>query len=147
MALFKATAQGQVEMSAQEEADIRALWDESDSVPNKKARIRTAINDERRFRQNTGVVVDGVLYGSDLNSRIELSNAYIYLVRNEGSTVNIESKSGELFELDMKRVEAIYDAVNSHVSAVSTAAKTHFDNLKLLTKGEIDLYDVKALWP
>ena len=147
MALFKATAQGQVEMTDQEEADIRALWDESDSLPNKKSRIRATINDERRVRQNTGVVIDGVLYGSDLNSRIELSNAYIYLARNDGATVNIESKSGEIFELSMKSVEAIYDAVNSHVLQVSSAAKTHLDNLKLLTKKDIDSYDVKTLWP
>lgn len=147
MALFKATAQGQVEMTAQEEAEIRAIWDESDSIPNKKARIRSSINDERRIRQNNGVTINGVLYGTDLNSRIELSNAYIYLVRNQGAKVNIESKSGEILELDMKGIEAIYDAVNSHVSAVASVAKTHFDNLKLLTKNDIDSYNVKALWP
>lgn len=147
MALFKATDKGNVQMSGQEEAEILALWAESDSLPNKKARIRAAINDERKFRQNAGVTVNGILYGTDLNSRIELSNAYIYLVRNKGGTVDLESKAGELFTLDMKGVESVYDAVNSHVNNVAAVAKTHFSNVNLLNKNNIDLYDVKSLWP
>ena len=147
MAIFKSTDKGPVALSGQEEAEILALWAQNDSLPNKKTRIRVAINDERKSRQNSGVTVDGILYGSDLNSRVELSNAYIYLVRNQGALVNVESKSGEMFSLDIKGVEAIYDAVNGYVNAVYDAARQHYDNLKILTKANIDSYDVKSLWP
>ena len=147
MAIFKSTDRGPVALSGQEEAEILALWAQNDSLPNKKTRIRVAINDERKSRQNSGVTVDGILYGSDLNSRVELSNAYIYLVRNQGALVNVESKSGEMFSLDIKGVEAIYDAVNGHVNAVYDVARQHYDNLKILTKANIDSYDVKSLWP
>ena len=147
MAIFKSTDKGMVALSGQDEAEILELWAKSESLPNKKARMRAAINDERKTRQNSGVTIGGVLYGSDLNSRVELSNAYIYLVRNEGAMVNVESKSGEMFSLDIKGVEAIYDAVNGHVSAVYDVAKQHYNNLKLLTKINIDSYDVKSLWP
>ena len=147
MAIFKSTDRGPVALSGQEEAEILALWAQNDSLPNKKTRIRVAINDERKSRQNSGVTVDGILYGSDLNSRVELSNAYIYLVRNQGALVNVESKSGEMFSLDIKGVEAIYDAVNGYVNAVYDAARQHYDNLKILTKANIDSYDVKSLWP
>jgi len=147
MALFKATAQGTVQMTAEEESEILAERSERETLPNKKARLRLAINDERKIRANSGVVVSGVIYSTDFNSRIELSNAYIYLVRNEGATIDIESKNGEIFTFDINGIGSIYDAVNSHVNAVSAAAKTHFSNVNLLNKNDVDLYDVKSLWP
>jgi len=147
MPLYKATAAGQVQMTAKEESDFLAEQSERDSVPNKKARIRALINEEKKAREFAGVTVDGVQYSTDFASRLELSNAYIYLVRNPQGTVNLETKTGDIVELNADQIDAVFDAVNGYVSDVATARKTHFDNLRGLTKDNIDSYDVKSLWP
>jgi len=147
MPLYKATAQGQVQMTAKEESDFLAEQSERDSVPNKKAKIRALINEEKKSKENKGVTVNGVLYSTDFTSRLELSNAYIYLVRNPQGTVNLESKDGDIVELNMAGIEAVFDAVNSYISSVAIARKTHFENVRLLNKDNVDSYDVKSLWP
>lgn len=147
MPLFKATSEGQVQMTAKEESDFLAEQISRDTVPRKKVRLRAEINEEKKLKELAGITVNDVQYGTDFMTRLELSNAYIYLVRNPQGTVNLEAKNGDIVELDMTGVEAVFDAVNSYISDVAIARKTHFDNVRSLTKDNIDSYDVKSLWP
>lgn len=147
MPLFKATDKGQVQMTAEEETAFLIEQAEVNSVPNKKARMRALINEEKKAKENKGVTVGGVKYATDFTARLELSNAYIYLVRNPQGTVNLESKDGDIVELNMAGIEAVFDAVNSYVSSIAIARKTHFENVRLLNKDNVDSYDVKSLWP
>lgn len=144
MPLYKATVDGQVEMTAEEEAEFLA---ERSAIPGKKARLRMLINERKKLSDDASVTVGSVSYGVNQTARLELSNAYVYLIRNPTGTINIETKNGDIVTLDLIGLEAVFDAVNGYVSAVSNARKTHFANIKDLTKDNIDAYNIESLWP
>lgn len=147
MTLFKATANGNVPMTAQEEAEFVAEQAANNSLPNKKARLRESINTEKKSRDLKGVNVNGNKYSTDFSARLQLANAMVLLGRNPGGLATIEDKNGDIVQLDIIALGVVYDAVNAYIDSVSMAKKAHFDAIKLLKSDNIDSYDINTLWP
>lgn len=147
MALFKATSHGSVQMTAQEESEFVAEQASSNSLPNKKLKLREAVNDAKKTRDSKGVVVGGVRYNTDFVSRLQFANAMVYLGRNPSGVATVEDKNGDVVQLDLTAMGAVFDAVNAYVDALSLARKAHFDAIKLLKNDNVDGYDINTLWP
>lgn len=147
MTLYKATADGNVAMTQEEEDDFVAEQAVYNSVASKKARLRASVNEINTVKGSVGVTVNDVVYNTNFAARLELSNAFVYLIRNPLETVSIESKDGDVVSLDVTGLEAVYDGVNNYTASVATARKAHFDAIRDLTSEDVDAYDVKSLWP
>jgi len=151
MALFKATKDGNVPMTAQEEAEIRAKWAAADaqavSLPVKKQKLRDAVNAKKKELDASGVNIAGTIYSLSFVSRLEISNAYILITRNPDRVVSIDTNDNDVATLTAANVGTVFDQVSAKFEAINAARKQHFDNIKLLNKDNIDQYDVNSLWP
>jgi hypothetical protein len=147
MTLYKATADGDVAMTQEEEDAFVAEQAVYNSVASKKARLRASVNEINTVKGSVGVTVNDVVYNTNFAARLELSNAFVYLIRNPLETVSIESKDGDVVSLDVTGLEAVYDGVNNYTASVATARKAHFDAIRDLTSENVDEYDVDTLWP
>lgn len=151
MALFKATKDGNVPMTPQEEAEIRAKWAAADaimvSLPVKKQKLRDAVNAKKKELDASGVNIAGVNYSTAFVSRLEISNAYILITRNPDRVVSIDANDGDVATLTAANVGTVFDQVNAKFEGINAARKQHFDAIRLLNKDNIDSYDVNTLWP
>lgn len=147
MPRFKATKNGPVQFTEQEESEFDARETEFLSVANKKKLLREKINLEKFDAESKGVVVNDVRYSIDFATRSELANAYVYLSRNQDRTYTVNPKNDDPVELDFTSLGIVYDAVNLQSNLVAEARKSHFAAIKELTKNNVDSYDVKSLWP
>lgn len=147
MTLFRATINGNIPMTAQEEAEFMADQAVHNSLPNKKTRLRQRVNAEKDNKDLKGINVNGVKYSTNFSARLQLANAMVFIGRNPGALATIEDRNGDIQQLDAAALGAVYDAVNAYIDSVALAKKAHFEAIKLLRVDNIDSYDINTLWP
>ncbi|KJS31641.1 MAG: hypothetical protein VR64_10605 [Desulfatitalea sp. BRH_c12] len=98
-------------------------------------------------KETGGITIDGAAIATDRESQSLITGAWVRCQQHPDVLIDWKADSGWV-KIDRATVEAIADAVGSHVQACFTCEKAHADALTVLdTIAAIDAYDIAAGWP
>jgi len=96
--------------------------------------------------EEQGITVSGLEIATDVKSQAKLTTAITFFGRKPSEVRKFKTKDG-FANADKATVEAIQDALDVHLVAVTTNEEAHYDAIKLLeTVTEVEAYDITTGW-
>lgn len=96
--------------------------------------------------EEQGITVAGLDIATDVKSQSKLTTAITFFGRKPGETRKFKAKNG-FASADKATVEAIQDALDVHLTAVTTNEEIHYNAINLLgSVAEVEAYDITTGW-
>jgi len=96
--------------------------------------------------EEQGITVSGLEIATDVKSQSKLTTAITFFGRKPSEVRKFKTKNG-FANADKATVEAIQDALDVHLTTVTTNEETHYNAINLLENvAEVESYDITTGW-
>lgn len=148
MTMHRATAEGDIPLTPDEEAEVLAERAEYDSLANKKRRLKARLHKKRLEVEHGGAIVAGAAVATDAESQMRIFNALSFTARNPARVLKRRNNDGTFSNVNASQMVALADAVGEFVAKCGDNEAAHVAAIDALpTTGAVDSYDITTGWP
>ena len=143
---YKATVNGNVPLTDEEEAELDEVQNEYNSLSNKRIRLKKAVEARRLVAEFSEISVGNTSITTDSYAQLKIVGALNFSGRNPERRITWKTKTG-FVELTKEDIENIADIVGEYVTKCYEAEKRHYDEIDNLSSEDVESYDIERFWP
>lgn len=145
MTMYRATAEGDVPLTAEEEAAVIAERGEWNSIDNQRKLMKVKVTRKRQQVELRGISVEGIPIATDDYAHSRVIKAVEFVKQTGQPSINFKGADGIFYEISAAQLSSILLAIGTFISSCYAAEAVHYAAIESLL--DLTDYDVASGWP